>query len=249
MRMTRPAAFFGFLDYVVDGGRGQARPHCGGDGCGRDLRSRRVRCERDCASRWRCCCGGRKRSAQCRPDVTATAVMALAERDLPGRVARRRHSLERPARHRLRRLAHPGRLSRWRTALRSTSSGLAPQHLRCRARPDLSEARARRISPQVSTGLCKESPPSHSSTWPAPIPWRGDPGWPPRCRPPRRAGPAPCAPPPPQPGRPAGRRRRTVPSMGVRVTPGATALTRRPSSPHSAAATCTNIDSAALDAE
>ena len=39
------------------------------------------------------------------------------------------------------------------------------------------------------------------------------------------------------------------PSIGVRVTPGATALTRMPSSPHSAAATCTSMDRAALDAE
>ena len=39
------------------------------------------------------------------------------------------------------------------------------------------------------------------------------------------------------------------PSMGVRVTPGATALTLIPSSPHSAAATWTSMDRAALDAQ
>ena len=37
--------------------------------------------------------------------------------------------------------------------------------------------------------------------------------------------------------------------MGVRVTPGATALTRRPEAPHSAAATFTSIDRAAFDAQ
>ncbi len=37
------------------------------------------------------------------------------------------------------------------------------------------------------------------------------------------------------------------PNIGVRVTPGATALTRRPSGPHSSAATRTNMDSAAFD--
>jgi len=39
------------------------------------------------------------------------------------------------------------------------------------------------------------------------------------------------------------------PSMGVRVTPGATALTRMPSAPHSAAATWTSMDKAAFDAQ
>ena len=39
------------------------------------------------------------------------------------------------------------------------------------------------------------------------------------------------------------------PSMGVRVTPGATALTLMPSGPHSAAATWTSMDRAALEAQ
>ena len=38
------------------------------------------------------------------------------------------------------------------------------------------------------------------------------------------------------------------PSMGVRVTPGATALTRRPSGPHSSAAVRTSVERAAFDA-
>ena len=39
------------------------------------------------------------------------------------------------------------------------------------------------------------------------------------------------------------------PSIGVAVTPGATALTRSPSAPHSAAATWTSMLSAAFDAQ
>ncbi len=42
---------------------------------------------------------------------------------------------------------------------------------------------------------------------------------------------------------------RLFPSIGVRVTPGATAFTRSPSGPHSAAATSTSMDRAALDAQ
>ena len=39
------------------------------------------------------------------------------------------------------------------------------------------------------------------------------------------------------------------PSIGVRVTPGATALTRMPESPHSSAAAWTSMESAAFEAE
>ena len=52
-----------------------------------------------------------------------------------------------------------------------------------------------------------------------------------------------------QPGRALDGGRGPRPSIGVRVTPGATALTLMPSAPHSAAATWTNMDRAALDAQ
>ena len=106
------------------------------------------------------------------------------------------------------------------------------------------------MAPYGSAGLCSDSPPSHSSTRPvthsmvcrAMIVRAMSPASPRRPSAVRSATPA-------SHGDPSTVVDGPRPSIGVRVTPGATALTRIPNPPHSAAATWTSMDRAALDAQ
>ena len=110
--------------------------------------------------------------------------------------------------------------------------------------------RARTMAPYGSAGLCSDKPPSHSSTWPG-HPVHGVQGddRPGRCRRLAQAAQRRAPATPASQGEPSTVAEGPRPSIGVRVTPGATALTLMPSSPHSAAATWTSMERAALDAQ
>ena len=104
------AAFFGFLEHVVRGGRGQARPHRRRHGR-RTASSRLAAADGEggpAARRSACCCSRAQAVGRRAPRRHRPRCRLLGRGDLPGGRAHGRATAVRPARHRVRRAAAAG---------------------------------------------------------------------------------------------------------------------------------------------
>ena len=155
-------------------------------------------------------------------------------RHLSGRGAQRRRARLRPAGHRLRRAPPAGRGLSALIGRALRCSGRAGAASRRRSRPGCAATARRRTR--------RTWPVTHPMACRAMMTWAMSSASPSRPSAVRSATPA-------SQGEPDTVADGPRPSIGVRVTPGATALTRRPAAPHSAAATLTSIDRAAFDAQ